>query len=153
MRLTRSTEKTDPRIIAEQVAMLYRMGPYALRMSWLGATTVMALFLMVAPPGPLIAWYAAMHVTYAVRYTLIRAYRRASPTAEGAHRWGRYFVGGTLCAGVTWGLLGTPLIPVGDYSQQVIFCVVNVAVSALTSGASTRLRVISRPHRGSQPSA
>ena len=131
MRLTRSTEKTDPRIIAEQVAMLYRMGPYALRMSWLGATTVMALFLMVAPPGPLIAWYAAMHVTYAVRYALIRAYRRAAPTPEGARRWGRYFIGGTLYAGVTWGLLGTPLVPVGDYSQQVIFCVVNVAVSAL----------------------
>src|SRR3954454_21783924 len=121
MRHTRSTEKTDPRIVAEQVAMLYRMGPYALIMSAAGSTVILCLFLTIVPVLPLIAWYAAMNVTYAVRYALIRAYRRAAPSPEAAPRWGRYFVISTCCAGATWGLLGTPLIPVGDYSHQLIF--------------------------------
>jgi signal transduction histidine kinase/CheY-like chemotaxis protein len=131
MRAAHGISDTDLRIVAEQVAMLYRMGPYALVMSAVGSTVILALFLMVAPAGPLIAWYVALNLTYAGRYALIRAYRSAAPPPEAARRWGWYFVLSSFCAGVIWGLLGTPLLPTGPYSYQIIFSVVNVAVSAI----------------------
>ena len=131
MRVSEGTAQTDPRIVAEQVAMLYRMGPYALVMSAIGSTIILSLFLTVAPTGPLIAWYLGLNLTWVGRYALIRAYRRAAPRPEAAQRWGRYFVLSTFCAGAIWGLLGTPLIPVDDYSHRLIFSVVNVAVSAV----------------------
>ena len=131
MRVSAAAKQDDPRIVAEQVAMLYRMGPYALFMSAIGSTIILSLFLTVAPTTPLVAWYVALVCTYVGRYALIRAYRRTAPSPEAATAWGRYFVFSTFCAGVVWGLLGTPVIPVEDYSYQVIFAVVNVAVSAL----------------------
>ena len=111
--------------------MLYRMAPYALAMSALGSTVVLYLFLGVASPGALVAWYIALNVTYAARYGLVLAYRRAAPAPEDARRWAGYFTIGAFVAGVIWGILGTPILPVQSYAFQVMFTVVNVAVSAV----------------------
>jgi len=121
----------DVRIVAEQVAMLHRMAPYALVMSAVGSTVILWLFYSVAAHGPLIAWYVALNVAYAARYALVLAYRRAAPPPEEARRWGHYFVALTFCAGAIWGVLGTPLLEVESYSYQVIFSVINVAVAAI----------------------
>jgi signal transduction histidine kinase/CheY-like chemotaxis protein len=121
----------DVRIVAEQVAMLHRMAPYALVMSAVGSTVILWLFFSVADQGSLIAWYVALNVAYAARYALVLAYRRAAPPPEEARRWGHYFVALTFCAGAIWGVLGTPLLEVESYSYQVIFSVINVAVAAI----------------------
>jgi signal transduction histidine kinase/FixJ family two-component response regulator len=121
----------DIRIVAEQVAMLHRMAPYALVMSAVGSTVILWLFFSVADQGSLIAWYVALNVAYAARYALVLAYRRAAPPPEEARRWGHYFVALTFCAGAIWGVLGTPLLQVESYSYQVIFSVINVAVAAI----------------------
>ena len=122
---------SDIRVVAEQVAMLYRMVPPALVMAAVGSTVVLSLFIDVAETGPLIAWFIALNVAYCARYVLALAYCRAAPPPEDARRWGHYFVFGTFCAGAVWGVLGTPLIPVESFSYQLIFLVVNVAVSAI----------------------
>src|SRR5689334_11904677 len=103
---TRRADESDPRILAEQVAMLYRMAPHAIALSAFGSTVILCLFLTVAPTGPLVAWYVALLAMYAVRYVLIRAYRRAAPPQELARRWGRYFTLSMVCSGALWGLLG-----------------------------------------------
>ena len=131
MTATRTDTKIDPRMAAEQVAMLYRMAPHALAMSILGGSIIFGLFFLAADRGALIGWYLALAVTWAARYLLVRAYRRAAPPIEDAQKWGGYFVAGCFCAGLIWGLLGTPLIPIEAYSYQLILAVVNVAVAAL----------------------
>ena len=122
---------SDIRVVAEQVAMLYRMVPPAIVMAAVGSTVILSLFFSVTARGPLIAWFIALNIAYAGRYVLALAYRRAAPPPEDARRWGHYFVFGTFCAGAIWGVLGTPLLPVQSYSYQLIFLVVNVAVAAI----------------------
>ena len=111
--------------------MLYRMAPYALAMSALGSTVVLYLFLGVASQAALVAWYIALNLAYAARYGLVLAYRRAAPAPEAARRWAGYFTFGAFVAGLIWGVLGTPILPVQSYAFQVMFTVVNVAVSAV----------------------
>ena len=130
-RESQSAPREDLRVVAEQVAMLYRMAPHALAIAVVGSGVIMALFYSAMPSRALITWYVALNVVYATRYALVLAYRRAAPPPEAARRWGRYFVAGTFCAGGVWGLLGTPLIPVSAYSYQLIFLVVNVAIAAI----------------------
>jgi signal transduction histidine kinase/ActR/RegA family two-component response regulator len=131
MRARKNPSDSDIRVVAEQVAMLYRMVPPALVMAIVGSSVVFSLFISVAETGPLIAWFVALNAVYFGRYGLALAYRRAAPPAEDAEKWGHYFVFGTFCAGTAWGVLGTPLIPVESFSYQLIFLVVNVAVSAI----------------------
>src|SRR4051812_21236654 len=119
--------REDPRVVAEEVAMLYRLAPHALALSALGATLVAALFFSVAQTGPLVAWWAAVNLVLVGRAVHVRAYRRAQPPIEHARRWSAYFSCGAFCAGLAWGVLGTPLLPVESYSYEVIFAVVNVA--------------------------
>ena len=128
---SQTPSKADVRILAEQVAMLYRMAPYALAMSAAGSLAIVAIFMGVAARVPLIAWFVAVNLTYIGRYVLVRAYRRAAPSPQGARRWGCYYVCSTFVAGAAWGVLGTPILPVDTYSYQVIFAVVNVAVAAI----------------------
>jgi signal transduction histidine kinase/CheY-like chemotaxis protein len=132
-RATEPRSNLDVRVVAEQVAMLYRMAPHAMVMAFLGATVIMALFYSAMPSSALISWYVALNVVYAGRYALVLAYRRAAPPPEAARRWGHYFVAATFLAGAVWGVLGTPLIPVTAYSYQLIFLVVNVAIAAIGS--------------------
>src|SRR5829696_3969265 len=94
--------RTDVRILAEQVAMLYRMAPYALAMSAAGSLMIVAIFASVAARGPLIAWFVIVNLTYIARYVLVRAHRRAAPPPEAARRWGRYYVCTTFLAGAAW---------------------------------------------------
>src|SRR4051794_12218541 len=102
----------DPRVAAEQVAMLFRMGPHALALSALGASTVTALFFHVAASAPLVAWLAVVALAIGARALLVRAYNRAQPPAEEALRWSRYYSCGAFASGLVWGMLGTPLLPV-----------------------------------------
>jgi two-component system sensor histidine kinase/response regulator len=123
--------RTDVRILAEQVAMLYRMAPYALATSAAGSLMIVAIFASVAARGPLIAWFVIVNLTYIARYILVRVHKRVAPPPAAAERWGRYYVCTTFLAGAAWGVLGTPLLPVESYSYHVIFAVVNVAVAAI----------------------
>jgi signal transduction histidine kinase/CheY-like chemotaxis protein len=122
---------SDVRIVAEQVDMLYRMVLPAMATAAVGSSVILGLFLNVVETGPLLAWFIVLNGAYAVRYVLALAYRGAAPAPEDAARWGRYFVYATFCAGAAWGVLGTPLLPVESYSYQLIFLIVNVAVSAI----------------------
>src|SRR5688500_9842795 len=115
----KNPSQTDVRVVAEQVAMLYRMAPHALALSALGSTVILVLFLELADFGALVTWYVALNTTYAARYVLVRAYRRAAPPPAEAQRWARYFTWAAFCAGVIWGILGTPLLPVESYEYQV----------------------------------
>src|SRR4051812_45438335 len=98
--------RVDPRIVAEQVAMLYRMAPHALALSAIGVTVVAALFLEVAETRPLVLWFAVCNLIVVARVLLVRMYHRAKPAMDEAVRWGRYFSYSAFCGGLAWGLLG-----------------------------------------------
>jgi len=121
----------DARVLAEQAAMLYRMAPAALLMSVGASTIILVVFYPLATHVPLFIWYAASNIVTAGRYALILAYRRAEPPPDAARRWARYFVFGAFCAGACWGVLGTPALPVHNYSYNVIFLVFNIGISAV----------------------
>ena len=126
-----ATSNVDLRVVAEQAAMLYRMAPAALLMSVAASTIILTVFYPLASHVPLFIWYAVSNLCTAGRYALVLAYRRAAPPPEAARRWARYFVFGTFCAGASWGVLGTPALPVQSYSYNVIFLVFNIGISAV----------------------
>ena len=49
-----STPSLGERVVAEQVAMLYRIAPFALLLSALGATVVLVLCLVIQPSRAII---------------------------------------------------------------------------------------------------
>jgi signal transduction histidine kinase/CheY-like chemotaxis protein/HPt (histidine-containing phosphotransfer) domain-containing protein len=121
----------DALVVAEQVAMLYRMAPVALLLTVGASTIILAVFFPLSSHLALAIWYLTINVCTVGRYALVLAYRRAAPPPEAARRWARYFVCGTLCAGALWGVLGTPALPVEAFSYYVVFFVINVGISAV----------------------
>ena len=126
-----STPSLGERVVAEQVAMLYRIAPFALLLSALGATVVLVLCLVIQPSRAIIFWYVAVNLTYLLRYWLHALYHRFAPPVSAARRWAWWYVLCSMCAGLAWGALSTPLVPVPAYSSELIFTLATVSVSAL----------------------
>ena len=124
-------ERLRARVVAEQVAMLYRIAPFALLLSALGATVVLVLCLLIQPSRAIIFWYVAVNLTYLLRYWLHALYHRFAPPVSAAPRWAWLYVLCSVCAGLAWGALSTPLVPVPAYSYELIFTLATVSVSAL----------------------
>jgi signal transduction histidine kinase/ActR/RegA family two-component response regulator len=121
----------ERRIYAEQIALLYSMTPFTLQMAVVFSTIVAVASAPVVPLGKVLLWYAANNAVSALRYLLIRRYRRARPTPEAARRWAQPFILLTAVAGAIWGLLGTWLFPEGDPGNQAMMLIFAVGTSAV----------------------
>jgi diguanylate cyclase (GGDEF)-like protein/PAS domain S-box-containing protein len=84
-------------------------------------------------------WLACMLLLQVVRLEHARRYRRAAPLDAAAVRgWLRWFIAGTLAAGLLWGLLAGWLFPDGDPVAQTFLAIV---LAGLSGGAVTTLSV------------
>jgi signal transduction histidine kinase len=105
---------------AERLALLYRLTPRTLVTAVLFSLLVAWVLKPVTGIGILAAWLAANNAVTVVRYLDIVAYRRNPPAIEQVPARLRRFVFLTLCAGTIWGLMGTLLLPRGDFAYQAI---------------------------------
>jgi PAS domain S-box-containing protein len=102
-RLVDESVARDPRVLAEQVRMLYVRAPIAQATVVVNAFVVTWIFWDLVPPARSIAWVAALCAAAAVRMGLVRAYRRRADEPLDATLWARRFVAGALLTGFCWG--------------------------------------------------
>ena len=82
--------------------------------------TVVLLHLDAAPAWMGLLLLAVYVLVKLVQEGLLKAYRRATPTADGALRWARRFAGLSLLTGSVWGLAGALYYELGDPRQQAL---------------------------------
>ena len=93
----------DSEVRAEQIRLLYEHAPGTYLATLGGATIAVFLLWRELPAGRLLSWWLAGAALTAVRFHLLRCYRRAAPTGEALERWGRYSTTGSMIAAGYWG--------------------------------------------------
>ncbi len=126
-----SDADVELRIYAERVALLYSMTPFTLAMALLLSTILTVALAGIVPVFELAIWYAANNGVSALRYLLIRRYRRVRPAPRAARAWAWPFIALTMAAGAIWGLLGTWLLPQDDAANQAMLLLILIGTSAV----------------------
>jgi len=121
---------------AEQIRTLYRQSTWVFVANPVNAAIVALVLREWSRRGPALAWVALMTLVTAGRLLLRLAYRRRSPSADEAVRWGRRFVLGTFAVGATWGLGCAVLFNPHDAVNQLV---VTFALGGMIAGASGTL--------------
>jgi signal transduction histidine kinase/ActR/RegA family two-component response regulator len=125
------TDEVGARVRAEQIALLYARTPLMLCMAVLFSTVVAVSLSPVVHGDRILVWWVANNFVSAVRYLLLRRYRREKPSYEAAGGWARPFVLLCLVSGVVWGLMGTWLFPHDDLGYQAMVMEFLVGISAV----------------------
>lgn len=97
----------ERRIVAEQVALLYRQAPIMLLGS--GVSAAILVWLLWDEPAVrrhLLGWLAALLAVQAVRWGGVLRYRTAPGRMERGSYWGWSFTFGAAASGIAWGYLG-----------------------------------------------
>lgn len=123
----------DEYVRAESVRMLYEHLPPILLANITIACVSVYVMWEVVMPARLLVWLMAMALVSALRLTLLGAYRRRD--GQDDRRWGRYFVLGSVSAGMLWGLAGMALVPVHQLAYQllVLFVMAGLGAGAISS--------------------
>jgi signal transduction histidine kinase len=128
----------EPRVLAEQVRMLYARAPIAQATVVVNASIVAWVFWDLVPPGSSVAWVAALCALVAVRIGLARAYRRSVVAPPDARVWARRFAAGAALTGVGWGaaalLFYAPRLPA--HQMFLAFVLGGMTAGAAASNAS-----------------
>jgi signal transduction histidine kinase/CheY-like chemotaxis protein len=125
---------TDAAVRSEQIKTLYSQSVPILLANVLNAIIVSATLWPSGPRLQLAAWTLAMTAMTVVRIELRRRYWRTTPVAGSAERWGRYFVAGSLCAGLLWGAAGFLFYDVGGVLSQILLTFVIGGMCAAAAG-------------------
>ncbi len=104
-------EAVSVRVLAEQVALLYRLTPTSLLFSVIAATLVCWLLHGATPTPLLAAWWTLGVALNVVRFVMLRGYQRAQKGHTSPRLWARRFVIGAFLNGALWGLCGVVLLP------------------------------------------
>lgn len=128
----------DPRVLAEQVRMLYVRAPIAQATVVVNAFVVCWVFWDLVPLTRSVAWVGTLCVLSAARIALVRAYRRRAGGPSEARLWGRRFVFGAALTGVCWGaaalIFYTPRSPL--HAIFLAFVLGGMTAGAASSNAS-----------------
>lgn len=128
-------------VFAERVRLLYRLSRPGYPAT-LGVAALIALALWpLTPQLPLLMWCGLVSVITAARFVLFRRFVLRDPPAQEMAKWRRYFVGGAAAMGCAWGLLGSALLPAGEFLHQLLvtFLILGVVAVALVLQTPVRL--------------
>jgi len=121
---------------AEQVRRLYSRLPLAAIVSIINATILVAVQWPVISAPILLFWWAGLIVITAVRWQILRLYRRAEPQPAQAETWATRFFVGMIPAAAAWGCAGILLFPAQDTAHQMLVVFV---LAGMTSASVTTL--------------
>ena len=124
----------EPRILAEQVRLLYVRAPIAQAMVAVNACLVCWTFWHLVPPLLSIAWVAALCALAALRMMLLRAYRRSVLRDSNARVWAQRFAMRAALTGVAWGAAAFVFYLPQSPAHQVFLAFV---LGGMTAGAAS----------------
>ncbi|MBI1774272.1 MAG: hypothetical protein HYR63_02895 [Proteobacteria bacterium] len=125
----------DPRIIEEQVRLLYQ-GTLLAPINLLNAVIVSAAVWPSFPPGFLVAWIGLTALVVGLRLLLRHRYLRDTERTGTARLSARRFAIGALASGLLWGSLGFALPIVG---RPLDFLFVTFVAAAMSAAAMTSM--------------
>ncbi len=131
-----ASEERDRLVRAEQIKLLYTNAPLGLAVTALNATLVTILQWNVIGHAVLIAWITYMMTLSAMRFLLVRRYRRSSATHLNGDHWETWIVTGVALSGIGWGAAGIFLFPEESLKHQVFLAFV---LGGMMAGAATVL--------------
>ena len=119
-------------IDGERVKALYRLMPITLSVTMLNVVLTLAALTDAGDTEP-IWWAAAIALLSIVRLGFWRAYRRSETARVDTQFWMRAAAGGTLAAGILWGIGGWLIYPDGLLHQLFLAFV----IGGMCAGAVT----------------
>jgi signal transduction histidine kinase len=93
----------DPRVLVEQVRMLYARASIAQATVVVNAVIVAWIFRDLVSPARALGWVTALCALSALRIALVRAFARSGAGASDARTWARRFAAGAALTGICWG--------------------------------------------------
>lgn len=123
----------ERRVLAEQVDALFVKGVLPHFTSVINGSIVVVALAGFAPWTPRLGWLTAVCAVAAARIWLGRQYRRRSPPAAEARRWGNLYAWGAGFNGAVWGAV--PLIfPTRGHSA--LHALMTFVIGGLVAGAT-----------------
>lgn len=120
------------RLRREQIRLLYTNLVPSLVASVISAVLMVFVEYGAVPTPRLIFWFVVLVAIAGFRYGQVVAYRRLGGADGDQARWARWFMIGTVLAGVAWGSAALFLFPPDDLPRQ-IFIIFSLA--GMTAGA------------------
>ena len=117
---------------ADQVATLYAHGHLTTLSMGLGGAILCGVMWTQVAGIVMLVWGALIALNQAWRTALIHAFRRVSPGAEAAERWGHYWAIGSTIAGSLWGIGAVVMFPqLPAYRALLIVCLFGAVLGGL----------------------
>jgi diguanylate cyclase (GGDEF)-like protein/PAS domain S-box-containing protein len=131
----------DSAVFDERVRLLYRLSRPGYFGTLLNAAVISIALFTIEPLTQLLLWLALVAAVTAARYSLYRRFMAEAPAHGEIAAWRRRFIAGATVMGATWGLLGSLLLPGGQFIYQVLvmFAVGGMVASALVVLTPVRL--------------
>jgi signal transduction histidine kinase len=95
-----------PRLLAEQVALMFRQTPAGLVGSAIIAGISLAVLARYFDTSAVAGWGAAVTSAVLLRSAIVIAYLRRQPPEASAPRWARAYAASALASGACWGAMG-----------------------------------------------
>jgi diguanylate cyclase (GGDEF)-like protein/PAS domain S-box-containing protein len=135
-------------IAAALVNLVYSQAKPAIAGSLIVASCLVYGLHQVVPANVLYGWFALMWFVTVTRYVLIKLYLNKKRTLENEILWRKIFIFMVACAGVSWSLAGTLLMPDSSVHQTfIVSSLAGVAAGAIPffSGSRTACFVFVMP--------
>jgi diguanylate cyclase (GGDEF)-like protein/PAS domain S-box-containing protein len=136
-------QQTRVAVFDERVRLLYRLSRPGYFGTLINAAVIAAALAAVVPFYKVILWLGLTVAVTATRYMLYRRFLAAAAPAPaaGLAQWRRRFVGGAAVMGCVWGVLGSLLMPAGEFMHQILvmFVIGGMVASALIVLTPVRL--------------
>jgi diguanylate cyclase (GGDEF)-like protein/PAS domain S-box-containing protein len=126
-------------IAAARVALLYRQVPPTLPLALIVAAICVWVFWGTVDRAALLGWFVGISLITALRYLVVRWYRREDRPAVEAVLWENRFVAGAAAMGAAWGVLVLAISP-GSHAHQLFVALLigGLAVAAMGIFAPSR---------------
>ncbi|OIO72697.1 MAG: hypothetical protein COW62_05595 [Zetaproteobacteria bacterium CG17_big_fil_post_rev_8_21_14_2_50_50_13] len=126
----------------EQIHCLYEAIPLTVIATIINAVILTIVEWQVADHRLLLVWLVSLVVVSLARVLFFVAFRRAQAEASQNAYWERYFITGSVAAGILWGSVSFISIPEGSVIYQVFVVFV---ISGMCAGAVTTLSYLLLP--------
>ncbi len=136
------TTSLEQKTTAALVTMIYQQAKLSFFASWICATVVLIyLYYFKSTPLPYVyAWYTFFLVITGLRILLVNAFLQAQLPQDHIILWSYLFIAGSFLSGLSWGLVGSPLLLPDASEQQALIMVVLAGVCAGSVPAFSPIR-------------